>query len=96
MMSIRQFIYKYLWWTYRPIKSLYKEYKTKRYNLSEIERVREESKVSTKRIFYLGVTEQPNLGDMGQHYCIKKWIKENYPDYAMIMVESKVINLSSG
>lgn len=90
-MSIRQFIYKYLWWTYRPIKSLYKEYKTKRYNLSEIERVREESKVSTKRIFYLGITEQPNLGDMGQHYCIKKWIKENYPDYAMIMVESKVI-----
>ena len=90
-MNIRQFIYKYLWWTYRPIKSLYKEYKTKRYNLSEIERVREESKVSTKRIFYLGITEQPNLGDMGQHYCIKKWIKENYPDYAMIMVESKVI-----
>ena len=48
-MNIRQFIYKYLWWTYRPIKSLYKEYKTKRYNLSEIERVREESKESTKR-----------------------------------------------
>ena len=91
MMNIRQFIYKYLWWTYRPIKSLYKEYKTTRYNLSEIDRVRKESKQSPKRIFYLGITAHSNLGDMGQHYCIKKWITENYSNSTMIMLESSVI-----
>lgn len=90
-MTYREFVYKYLWWTYRPIKNLYLGYKAKMYNLSEIKRVRKESINAKKRIFYLGITEQPNLGDMGQHYCIKKWIKENYPNYAMIMVESKVI-----
>ena len=34
---------------------------------------------------------QPNLGDMAQHYCIKKWITDNYPDYQMVMFESLVI-----
>lgn len=90
-MNIRQFIYKYLWWTYRPIKGMYRSYKRNKYNLREIERVRKESEAAKKRIFYLGITEQPNLGDMAQHYCIKKWIKENYPDYAMVMIESRVI-----
>lgn len=90
-MNIRQFIYKYLWWTYRPIKKQYIKHKTILYNLREIWRVRGESHKSAKRVFYLGITEQPNLGDMAQHYCIKKWIGDNYPGHAMIMVESKVI-----
>ena len=30
------------------------------------------------RVFYLGITEHSNLGDMAQHYCIKNWIEENY------------------
>ena len=30
------------------------------------------------KVFYLGRTENNNLGDNGQYYCIKKWIKENY------------------
>jgi hypothetical protein len=94
-MDIRQFIYKYLWWTYRPLKKIYLGYKIRKYNLLEIERVRTECAGSQKRIFYLGITEQPNLGDMGQHYCIKKWITENYPDYKLIMVESSVITTSS-
>ena len=94
-MNIRQFIYKYLWWTYRPVKNIYLGYKTRKYNLSEIERVRVECVGAQKRIFYLGITEQSNLGDMGQHYCIKKWITENYPDYKLIMVESLVITTSS-
>ena len=41
-----------------------------------------------KRIFYLGVTAHINLGDLGQHYCILKWIKENYPDYSLVQFEA--------
>ena len=44
-----------------------------------------------KRVYYFGITEHPNLGDMAQHYCIKKWISENYPDYEMLMFESTVV-----
>lgn len=35
------------------------------------------------RIFYLGRTENNNLGDNGQYYCILNWIKENYPEYKL-------------
>ena len=44
-----------------------------------------------KRVFYLGITEHSNLGDMAQHYCIKKWIGENYPDYELLMFEATLI-----
>lgn len=42
-------------------------------------------------VFYFGITEHPNLGDMAQHYCIKKWISENYHDYELMMFESTVV-----
>lgn len=90
-MKFITFLHKYLWWTYRPVKRVYLGIKAKKYNLKEIERVRRECLKSQKHIFYFGITDHPNLGDMGQHNCIKKWIKKNYPNYAMIMVESKVI-----
>lgn len=43
------------------------------------------------RVYYFGITAHNNLGDMAQHYCIKKWIGENYPDYELVMFESDVI-----
>lgn len=89
---IKQFIYKYLWWTYRPIKSWYIEYRTKQY------RIKETAKLDTlvansdkERIFYLGITEHANLGDMAQHFCILKWINENYPCYELHKFESSVV-----
>lgn len=51
----------------------------------------------TPRVFYLGITAHSNLGDMAQHYCITKWIRENYPDYELIMFESNtVVDRKSG
>ena len=41
-----------------------------------------------KRVYYFGITEHPNLGDMAQCYCIQKWIGENYPDYELVMFKS--------
>ncbi len=43
------------------------------------------------RVFYLGITDHNNLGDMAQHYCIKKWIEENYPNYELVMFQSDAI-----
>ena len=49
------------------------------------------------RVFYLGITAHSNLGDMAQHYCITKWIRENYPDYELVMFESNtVVDKKSG
>ena len=43
------------------------------------------------RVFYFGITIHPNLGDLAQRYCITKWIKENYPEYELVMMKSDVI-----
>lgn len=45
-----------------------------------------------KRVFYLGRTENNNLGDNGQYYCIKNWIKENYADYELYITPSSHIS----
>lgn len=92
-MTLRKIIYKYLWWTYRPIKNLIRSKKIAKYRKGQTDRlytlIPDES--TSPRIFYLGVTEQPNLGDMAQHYCILKWIGENYPNYELIKFEGSVV-----
>lgn len=89
-MKIKEFIILYL----SPIAKIilwYKDNKRCKYRKSEIARLNKLSDTTKSRVFYLGITEQPNLGDMGQHYCIKKWIKENYSDSELVMFESSVI-----
>lgn len=87
---IADFIRTYFWWTYRPLKNLRHNIIIYNYRKKQIDRL-DKLNTSSKHIYYLGITEQPNLGDMAQHYCIKKWITDNYPDYQMIMFESLVI-----
>ena len=84
---IKQFIYKYLWWTYRPIKSYIKNYRYDKTMKQAADRLGS-LKPADKRVFYLGITAHSNLGDLGQHFCIKKWIDENYPDYELEMFEA--------
>lgn len=86
-MKIRGFIQNYLWWTYRPIKSVYRKYMYDKLMKSESNRLLELSEAD-RRIFYLGITAHVNLGDLGQHYCILQWIKENYPDYLLVQFEA--------
>lgn len=40
-------------------------------------------------IFYFGIPEHNNLGDMAQTYCTRKWIKESYPDYKVIEIRTR-------
>lgn len=46
---------------------------------------------NNERIFYFGITHHRNIGDLGQYYCIKKWIKENYPQASLYEMEADVI-----
>lgn len=43
----------------------------------------------TKKIFYIGVPEHNNLGDLGQTYCTRQWIEKNYPDYKLIEMRTR-------
>ena len=51
----------------------------------------DEHKDRCPKVYYLGITAHSNLGDMAQHYCITKWIKENYPNHELIMFESNTV-----
>lgn len=31
------------------------------------------------KIFYFGITEHSNMGDLAQYYCIQNWLKTKYP-----------------
>lgn len=90
---MKKFIYKYLWWTYRPIKTYFRNRQIYKYRKEETARLNnlETADGTTPRVFYLGITEHANLGDMGQHFCILKWIRENYPKYELIKFESSVV-----
>lgn len=61
-----------------------------KYDASRLDKIAKQDD-SIKRVYYLGVTAHSNLGDLAQHYCITKWIKENYPDYELIMFRSNTV-----
>lgn len=87
----RTFIHKYLWWTYRPLKNRIRKIQKRRHLDTEMERVQGEfSQLSNDRhhVFYLGITENNNLGDNAQHYCILNWINENYGGSQLVRVEA--------
>lgn len=68
---------KYLRWLYGPITDAIRDRNIRKHRLSDCKMIAGLSS-DKKKVFYLGITQQPNLGDMAQHYCIKNWIFENY------------------
>lgn len=53
-------------------------------------------------VFYFGIPEHNNLGDMAQTFCTRKWIKDNYPSYKIVEIRTrasfdrKMINFIKG
>lgn len=41
-------------------------------------------------ILYFGIPMHPNLGDLAQCICIRKFLKENYPKYKVVEVDTTV------
>lgn len=46
---------------------------------------------SNKRILYFGIPMHTNLGDQAQKYCIRNWIKENYPEYEVLEIPTRIV-----
>ena len=90
MSSLGRFVRKYFRWLYGPIVDRKRKRIKEAYEEKEFQRIAA-IVPGGPRVFYLGITAHNNLGDMAQHYCIKKWIGDNYPDYELIMLESDVI-----
>ena len=42
-----------------------------------------------KNVFYFGIPEHNNLGDIAQTYCTLKWIEENYFQYNIIKIRTR-------
>lgn len=42
-------------------------------------------------IWYLDYPIHPNMGDMAQYLCIKKWLAKNYPEYKVVEFSADVI-----
>lgn len=49
-----------------------------------------EARKTQKHIFYCGVCESSNMGDMAQTYCTLKWMQENYSEYKIIMCYTSI------
>lgn len=74
---------------FRPAKRLVQRYLT----LKDVQRLKafDRDTRGQKRIFYLGRSENNNLGDNAQHLCIKNWIQENYPDHVVHLTAARHI-----
>lgn len=84
---------KYFRWLYSPIMKIIRNYKSYDRILADTQRLDSlaNNPNNKARVFYLGITEHSNLGDMAQHYCIKKWISENYPNAELVMFEATTV-----
>ena len=81
-------------WLYGPIMKCIRDFKSHKRILNDTNRLDDlATKTSPlqQRVFYLGITQHSNLGDMAQHYCIKKWIIENYPESELVMFEATTV-----
>lgn len=87
-------IKKYFRWFYAPIMKAirnHKNYNDVLLDTKRLDLLAKESTETKSRVFYLGITQHSNMGDMAQHYCIKKWIFENYPDSELVMFEATTV-----
>lgn len=76
------------------IKKFYMRIKKKKLRKSallEIEKAMANEREGEKVLFYLDVPTHPNMGDLAQYCCIKKWLAENYPEYNLIEVSAETI-----
>jgi len=51
----------------------------------------DQMKIGNKHIFYCGVCETSNMGDIAQTYCTIQWLKRYYSDYGIVLCRTSVI-----
>ena len=90
ILSLKQLCKNYLRWLYVPLLKFAGKHKQDKSDWNKFLSFAELPQ-GPKRVFYFGVTMHRNLGDLAQRYCITKWIRENYPEHELALVESDVI-----
>lgn len=73
---------------FTPIR-VTKEYLARKKMAKKIIEGNRELKTTTNKIFYFGIPEHNNLGDMAQTYCTRKWLDDNYSDYQVIEIRTR-------
>lgn len=91
MNTLHQIVHKYFRWLYRPILKIYHSYLYWSNIHKDMRKFKMISPSNVPYIFYLGITNHSNLGDMAQYYCILNWIKENYSEYQLVKFESNTV-----
>ena len=82
----------------RTVKVVYmkiKNYKVKKSAIKEIKKLKADIKPG-KTIWYLDIPTHPNIGDLAQYCCIKKWLKNNYPEYVIVEISAVTIMNAEG
>lgn len=93
--EIREKILKYeklfqvIHFFFTPIR-IFKEFLVRRQMAIQLIECYSELKKSNKKIFYFGVPEHNNLGDMAQTYCTRQWLKSNYPNYKVVEIRTRI------
>ena len=58
---------------------------------SGLRKIVKQAKGDHKKLYYFGMPEHANLGDQGQYYCLKNWMKEHYSDYQLVECYSSIV-----
>ena len=82
-------LFKTVRFLFTPVRKA-REYKARRKMAYEFIRKYAQIKKTDKKIFYFGIPEHNNLGDIAQTYCTKKWISENYPERQLLEARTRV------
>lgn len=81
-------LFYFLYKLYLPIKNFRKRDLYNKYYEMESQEL---LKTKGKKALFVGIPIHNNLGDQAQYYCIKKWLKENYPDYSVVEFTDNII-----
>ena len=73
-----------------PILSKIKVWEKRRSCVSQEKAIARQGMRSERHIFYCGVCESSNMGDMAQTYCTLRWLQKNFPDYEVIVCNTSV------
>lgn len=73
---------------YTPMREL-QQHRIRRKLTDNIIATYDEMDMCKNTVFYFGIPEHNNLGDIAQTYCILKWIEENYLYHNILKIRTK-------
>ena len=75
----------------KPVWRVIRRYSRHLYRCRMVDSALRNCNRNEKHIFYVGVCESSNMGDLAQTYCTRMWFKKNYPEYKVVECLTSVI-----